>query len=200
LSRFAKVFETAGAPTVGAGRRKIMTTIGSSASTPAPAAPGSDYAQLSTRVKEAGLLNRRPGYYLPKITLTLVAFVGGWVAFAVIGPSWWQLGIAAVMALTYTQIAFIGHDAGHKQVFSTRRGNYLLGVALGNLGIGLSYGWWVDKHNRHHAHPNEVGKDPDIEPGVLVYTGWQARLRTGAGRVWSRLRHTCSSLYSCWKG
>jgi fatty acid desaturase len=162
--------------------------MGSSADTPAAAAPGSDYAQLSKIVKEAGLLNRRPGYYTPKIAFTLLAFAGGWAAFVVIGRSWWQLGIAAVMAVTYTHVAFIGHDAGHKQIFSTRRANYLLGVELGNLGIGLSCGWWIDKHNRHHAHPNEVGKDPDIEPGVLVYTGWQARLRTGAGRLWCRLQ------------
>lgn len=97
-----------------------MTTIGSNANTPASAAPGSDYARLSKLVKDAGLLNRRAGYYAPKITLTLLAFVGGWVAFVAIGSSWWQLGMAAVMAVVYTQIAFIGHDAGHKQVFLTR--------------------------------------------------------------------------------
>ena len=29
---------------------------------------------------------------------------------------------------------------------------------------GLSYGWWMDKHNRHHAHPNDVESDPDVAP------------------------------------
>jgi fatty acid desaturase len=165
-----------------------MTTIGSSADTAASTAPGSDYAQLSKLIKQAGLLNRRPDYYIPKITFTLLLFAGGWAAFVVLGPSWWQLAIAALMAVTYTHVAFLGHDAGHKQVFSTHRANYLLGVALGNLGIGLSYQWWIDKHNRHHAHPNEVGKDPDIQPGVLVYTRWQARMRTGASRLWTRIQ------------
>jgi fatty acid desaturase len=165
-----------------------MTTISPARQQPAHSPRGSAYAQLSKLVKDASLLDRRPGYYTAKITLTLLAFIGGWLAFLVIGRSWWQLGVAALMAITFTQVAFIGHDAGHKQIFRTRRANYLLGVALGNLGIGLSYGWWIDKHNRHHAHPNEVGKDPDIEPGVLVYTGWQARLRGGAGRLWSRLQ------------
>ncbi|MCW6005301.1 acyl-CoA desaturase [Micromonospora sp. CPCC 205371] len=165
-----------------------MTTIGPVQQSPAHTARGSAYAQLSKLVKNAGLLDRRPGYYTAKIIFTLLAFVGVWLAFLAIGRSWWQLGVAALAAVTFTQVAFIGHDAGHKQIFRTRRANYLLGVALGNLGIGLSYGWWIDKHNRHHAHPNEVGKDPDIEPGVLVYTGWQARLRSGAGRLWSRLQ------------
>ena len=55
-------------------------------------------------------------------------------------------------------------------------------MLLGNLGIGLSYGWWVSKHNRHHAHPNTEGADPDITPGRLAFTAAQA----GAGRGLAR--------------
>jgi fatty acid desaturase len=136
---------------------------------------GSLYAQLSRQVKDAGLLERRPGYYTAKISLTVSAFVGVWAAVVLLGASWWTLAVAAVMAMAYTQIAFIGHDAGHKQIFRGHRVNYLFGVALGNLAVGLSYGWWIDKHNRHHANPNHEGKDPDIAPGVLVFTSSQAR-------------------------
>lgn len=32
--------------------------------------------------------------------------------------------------------------------------------------IGLSFGWWVRKHNAHHAHPNEMGRDPDIGAAI----------------------------------
>ena len=46
----------------------------------------------------------------------------------------------------------------------------MLLALLANLGVGLSYGWWVDKHNRHHAHPNQEDKDPDIEAGALAFS------------------------------
>src|SRR3954452_1931300 len=82
---------------------------------------GSDYAQLLARVQDAGLLDRRPGYYTAKITLTVLALAGGWVAFIMIGRSWWQLATAAVLAFLHPQVAFVGHDAGHKQVFRTRQ-------------------------------------------------------------------------------
>jgi fatty acid desaturase len=49
----------------------------------------------------------------------------------------------------------------------------------GNLGIGLSYGWWVDKHNRHHAHPNTEDRDPDIDIGALAFTAGQAVAKRG---------------------
>ena len=68
----------------------------------------------------------------------------------------------------FTQLGFIGHDAGHNQVFVTRRRNRLLGLAVGNALIGLSFGWWVPKHNAHHDHPNEIGLDPDIGEGSAL--------------------------------
>ena len=78
-------------------------------------------------------------------------------------------GLAAFLAVVFGQIGFLGHDAGHRQVFASHRANYALGVLCGNLGIGLSYGWWTSKHNRHHAHPNTEGADPDVMIGPLTF-------------------------------
>ncbi|WP_448626158.1 fatty acid desaturase family protein [Geodermatophilus sp. URMC 64] len=140
----------------------------------------SDYADLSARIKAAGLLERRTGYYVVKFALTLGLFAAGWVAFVFIGASWWQLLTAAVLGVLSTQVAMLGHDAGHKQVTRTRGSSYLLGIVLGNLLTGLSFGWWLDKHNRHHAHPNHGELDPDVAPaGPLVFLHGQAEGRTG---------------------
>jgi fatty acid desaturase len=152
---------------------------------PDTAAPrrGSEYSELSRQVKEAGLLERRPGYYTWKIAVTIGLLAAGWTAFALLGDSWWQLTVAVLLAVIFTQIGFLGHDAGHRQVFSTRRANYIAGILLGNLSIGLSYGWWVDKHNRHHAHPNTEDADPDIAIGALAFSPEQARSSTGLARL-----------------
>jgi len=113
-----------------------------------------------------GLLDRRPDYYRVKITLTIFAFFVGWALFAMAGDSWTVLAVAPLIGLTFAQLGFIGHDAGHNQVFGTHRRNRLLGLIVGNALIGLSFGWWVPKHNAHHAHPNEMGRDPDIGEGL----------------------------------
>ena len=136
---------------------------------------GSEYAELSRLVKDAGLLERRPGYYAWKIAVTIGLLAAGWTVFVVVGNSWWQLAVAVFLAVIFTQIGFLGHDAGHRQVFGTRQASYVAGVLLGNLGIGLSYGWWVGKHNRHHAHPNTEDADPDIAVGALAFSQAQAR-------------------------
>jgi fatty acid desaturase len=144
---------------------------------------GSDYAQLSRQVKQAGLLERRPRRYIWRVAVTVTLLAAGWAAFVLVGNSWWQLAVAAFLAVMFTQVAFLGHDAGHRQISGSRRFSYILGVLLGNLGIGLSYGWWVDKHNRHHAHPNTEGSDPDIAMRVLAFTPAQARDSRGLSRM-----------------
>jgi fatty acid desaturase len=144
---------------------------------------GSEYAELSRLVREAGLLERRPGYYAWKIPVTVGLLAAGWVVFVAAGNSWWQLAVAAFLAVIFTQVGFLGHDAGHRQVFGSRRFSYVAGVLLGNLGIGMSYGWWTGKHNRHHAHPNTEGADPDIAVGALAFTAAQASSGRGVARL-----------------
>ena len=85
--------------------------------------------------------------------------------------------------MVFGQLGFLGHDAGHHQVFESKRANYILGVLCGNLAIGLSYGWWTTKHNRHHAHPNTEDADPDIMLSVLAFSGRRARASRGVQRL-----------------
>jgi fatty acid desaturase len=147
---------------------------------------GSDYGQLLGQVQRAGLLRRSPAAYVRRFVTLVTAAATGLVAFVWLGDSWWQLGLAAYAGVWCAQIGFLGHDAGHQQIFRSRRWNDRLGVVLSNLGVGLSYGWWVDKHNRHHRNPNEVGRDPDVERNVLAWTPSQARSQRGVLRSIAR--------------
>jgi fatty acid desaturase len=149
----------------------------------ADAGPGSDYAQLSRLVRAAGLLRRRRGYYTVKIGVNLLLLLGGWAVFFLLGRSWWQLLVADFLGVIFTQTGFIGHDAGHRQISGSKRTDDVIGRIHGNLLIGLSFGWWTSKHNRHHAHPNQVGRDPDIGGRAVAFTPEQARERGGLGRL-----------------
>jgi fatty acid desaturase len=140
---------------------------------------GSDYAGLSRQIRSARLLERTPWRYGVRITVTTGLFVACWLAVVMLGASWLVLIPAALLGLVSTQIAFLGHDGGHQQIASTRTGNTLAGLIAGDLLTGLSMGWWVDKHNRHHANPNKEDHDPDIGEGVLAFTTAHAANRIG---------------------
>jgi fatty acid desaturase len=144
------------------------------------------YTQLSRQVRQAGLLERRRGWYVARIGLNLGLWAAGWVAFVMVGGSWWQLLVAGLLAVVFTQLAFVGHDAGHRQLFRSRRANDLVGLVHANLLVGVSFAWWVGKHNRHHSNPNHEELDPDISITALAFTPGQASSKHGLVRLVAR--------------
>ena len=156
------------------------------AAPPVPSSTGSDFARLSRRVNEAGLLKRCPGYYTVRIGLLAACYLGGLAAFFALGDTWWQLLVAVVFAVLFGQVALVSHDLAHRQVFRTRRPSEIAGLIAGNVGVGMSYGWWMDKHTRHHANPNHEELDPDVAPDILVWSDDQARASRGIPRFLGR--------------
>lgn len=148
---------------------------------PATTGTGSEFAELSRVIKQRGLLRRRPGSYALKCAINALLTAVGWAAFGLLGPSWWQLFTAMFLAVVFTQLAFMGHDAGHKQIFHGRRANDIVGHLHGGL-IGISYRWWVGKHTHHHANPNHEADDPDIAIPLLAFSATQAANTRGALR------------------
>jgi fatty acid desaturase len=144
-----------------------------------------DFAELSRQVRAEGLLTRRRGYYSVKIGLTVGALGALAGAAAFLGNSWWNVVVAVGLAFVLTQLGFIGHDAGHRQICVRRRHNDAIGLAVANLLTGFSFGWWINKHNHHHAHTNRPDKDPDMAAGVLVYTPSQLDGRGRLTRLWA---------------
>ena len=121
---------------------------------------GAGYAELAKEIRGLGLLEPRRGFYagVGGVALALTALVV--VAMVVWRDSWWLLLLAPVLAVLSTQYGFLGHDVGHRQVTRGRLSTRVLGIGVGNGLAGLSYGWWVAKHNAHHAHPNDLETDP----------------------------------------
>jgi fatty acid desaturase len=147
-----------------------------------PAVPPDAFGELQRRVRAAGLLDPRPGYYVVKVALNLVLLAAGWVALVRVGDSWWVIAVAAYMAFAYTQTGFIGHDIGHRQVTRNRRVQDVLGLVHGNLLMGFSYGWWVGHHNKHHSNPNHLEKDSDITRRKSIFIPEQGHDRKGRAK------------------
>ncbi|GAA3705045.1 acyl-CoA desaturase [Zhihengliuella alba] len=151
----------------------------SSSGTPARFRATSDYSQLLKEVRAAGLLAKRRGFYLWLLAGLTAALTACGVASVLIGHSWFQLLIAGFVGILLTQMAFVGHEAAHRQVFKSHKTNEWVGLVLANLVVGLSFAWWNNKHNKHHANPNTIGHDPDIEDPVVAFTPQQFATRRG---------------------
>jgi fatty acid desaturase len=144
------------------------------------------YTHVSQVVKETGLLARTPIFYSIVGVVLALALGGVVTGFILLGDSWLQLLMAAALGIIMTQVAFLGHEAAHKQILSSGRANDRLARILASGVVGMSLSWWDAKHSRHHANPNRVGKDPDIEVDTISFLEEDAAQSRGLVRLITR--------------
>jgi fatty acid desaturase len=158
-----------------------------SLSSPVAARYVSQFHELTQKVTSAGLMRRRYGFYWTAFSTAALALAAVWTGVVLLDDSWLQLILAAALGVILAQLGFLGHEANHRQIFKSARWNEWTGRVVSGLLVGLSYGWWMNKHSRHHASPNHLGKDPDIESDAVALSADEARRRHGLGR--RMLRH-----------
>jgi fatty acid desaturase len=140
-----------------------------------------EYAELKWLLAQQGLFDKQPFYYTCKILQMLSCLGLALVILMTTHLLWLQLLNAMFLAFVFTQIAFIGHDAGHRQMFRSSRNSLAFGL-LCTLLTAISYSWWVEKHSQHHRHPNHLEWDPDVRLRFLAFSEEQA----GGVKGWRR--------------
>ncbi len=149
----------------------------------APRSRTNQYAELKRIITQNGLMERQPAYYAGKIAFTLGLLIVGLASLPILDNSWLQLLNAAYLAFVFVQISLLAHDFGHRQFsFRTSWKNDCLTLILGNLLLGVSRQWWIDKHNEHHGHPNQIDVDPDVDIPLLAFEEEQALEKRGLAR------------------
>jgi fatty acid desaturase len=137
------------------------------------------FAALKAVIVGEGLLARQPSYYSFKFATTGLMLAGALVVLSQGAglPGWVHLVNAIYLAFVGGQIGLLGHDAGHGQVFRSERWANAVGLVLGNLVEGVSFGWWCRNHGAHHKNPNHADLDPAVNFALLAFTPEQARAK-----------------------
>lgn len=134
------------------------------------------YNEILRRIKAENLLQKVPSFYIKRLIVISIIALSLWAALYAISISNnpWLVAIAfpvmALQGIMAAQFGFIAHEASHRQVFRNNKTNDNVGRILANGFAGLSYGFWMNKHNRHHNKPNQIGYDPDIAISVISFT------------------------------
>ena len=137
-----------------------------------------EYAKLKQMVKQRGLLERQLGYYVFKGLSTLAMLAVSLAFLVLVDVFWLQLINAMFLGFVFAQIGYVGHDAGHRQIFHSVRNNEIISLAICFL-LAFERTWWLDKHNRHHSNPNHTALDPDADLPVIAFTKEQALKKKG---------------------
>ncbi len=148
--------------------------------------PENLYREVKERVTRLGLLEPQPRYYALMFTGTVALFVLPYALLFFVGGYWWAAGLGVLAAFASGQVGLAAHDIGHRQTPRLKPIWFDLASCFVLLSLGTSRAWWLDKHNRHHAFPNQEGKDPDVMIDAIAFTPEQARQKRGLIRVVDR--------------
>ena len=154
-------------------------TFESSTATRKPNSVTQSYTALAAQVRSSGLQDRTRLFYGLLFAGLLLGLAGTTAGVILLGSSWLQLLMAAAFGVLFTQFAFVGHEASHRQVLTSGKANDRIGWWLATAFVGISYSWWMNKHSRHHGNPNKLGKDPDIEIDTFSFVEEDAAERRG---------------------
>jgi fatty acid desaturase len=160
-------------------------------------ASGAAYAELRRTVADQRLLDRAYGYYALRAGTSFALLGVALLApFAVPRTPLPAVLCALLIGFSSIQVALIGHDAGHHAVFQRSGANWALGSVCWSLCTGISFWWWYDRHNRHHARTNDVSGDPDLQwAGLVDYSEGTLRARAGWRRWLSRYQALLAPVY-----
>jgi len=148
------------------------------------------FNQVLAQVRDAGLLLKKPSFYILRLIVLTIAAAGFWTLSGYLSVlteqnKLWLIAafvLVAGLGVLSAQYGFIAHEASHRQVFRNNKANDWMGLLLANLFAGLSYGFWLRKHNKHHQRPNQIGEDPDIAIRVLSFTTESKESKRGLER------------------
>ena len=117
------------------------------------------YRELDRRLWKEGYYECHYSRYLPELarytTLGLLSYITlrcGWYCTS-----------AVFLGLTWHQLVFTAHDAGHMGITHGLVIDTLIGILIADFIGGLSLGWWKKNHNVHHFVTNHPEHDPDIQ-------------------------------------
>lgn len=128
-----------------------------------------DLYKLRQLLEEKGCFTSVWGRATLKLLVLLLLFVAGY-SVALYISSYFGLFLLVPLAIPLTVIMMIGHEAGHQAMFRSRSMNTGIFFFIFSMLGGLSATYWICKHNtQHHAAPNVLGRDHDIDVWPMAF-------------------------------
>lgn len=89
------------------------------------------------------------------------------LGFWLVAQGWLWTGLS-VLGLVQGRCGWLMHEGGHYSLTGYIGLDRHLQMMLYGLGCGMSGSWWRKQHNKHHATPQKLGADVDLDTLPLV--------------------------------
>ena len=177
--------------------KKALKVLKSLPSTPVPVekqpSPNArDYSKafsiFSEKLRKEGLLDPSISHATYRVTELLVMHTLGY--YLIFFTSYLPVGFV-ILGIAQGRCGWLMHEAGHYSLTGVIALDLPIQVILYGCGCGMSASFWRNQHNKHHATPQKLGYDPDLDtlPFVAFNRAVLQRLKSPFFRnVWIPLQ------------
>jgi fatty acid desaturase 2 (delta-6 desaturase) len=131
-----------------------------------------DFRKIREEAIEDGLFKAQPWFYVWNLIHCIAFEVGAYLVLLYFGNGWIPWLIAGIMLATgQAQSGWTQHDYGHLSVLPNSKWNHWGHWLTIGVMKGAASSWWNWRHFNHHAKPNVVGKDFDIQAPYIFVLG-----------------------------
>ncbi len=163
------------------------------------------FAAFRRELEREGMFKTSPLHIAYRIGEILVMHLAG--LYLLFYTNLWVFGLA-ILGIAEGRCGWLMHEGGHHSMTGHIPLDVKLQEVLYGFGCGMSGAWWRIQHNKHHAAPQKLQHDVDLDTLPLVaFNAVIAKLgrKSPFMRVWLPLQHylfpvvTCSLVALFWQ-
>eukprot|EP00730_Choanoeca_flexa_P014736 TRINITY_DN6550_c0_g1_i2.p1 TRINITY_DN6550_c0_g1~~TRINITY_DN6550_c0_g1_i2.p1 ORF type:complete len:418 (+),score=106.99 TRINITY_DN6550_c0_g1_i2:69-1322(+) len=156
-----------------------------------------DYAKLRRELQDEGYFNPSMGEVTYRLTEVILMHVA---AYLLIQQGGWCLPLGiAIFGIVQGRCGWLMHEGGHYSMTGNIKIDKGLQIGLYGIGCGMSAGWWRSQHNRHHATPQKLQHDVDLEtlPLLAFHSSIAGRAKSPILKAWLKMQAYLFIPFSC---
>ena len=146
------------------------------------------YARLREEFAREGRFDPNRSEIVYRVGEVVLMHVVG--AYLVLATGYAAAGII-LLGLASGRCGWLMHEAGHYSLTGEISVDRALQELIYGVGCGMSGAWWRNQHNKHHATPQKIRHDMDLDttPAVAFFdTAVEDNRPRGFSRRWARLQ------------
>jgi len=155
-----------------------------------------DYAALRAELEAEGCFEPHAGEIAYRLSEIAAMHAVG--VYLLAATSFWTAGVV-MLGLASGRCGWLMHEAGHYSLTGVMRVDRVLQELIYGVGCGMSAAWWRNQHNKHHATPQKLKHDVDLDtlPLVAFHASIAAKAKGPVLKFWLRLQAALFIPVSC---
>ena len=127
-----------------------------------------DYATLRKQFEEEGMFEPSVSECVYRVSEVIALHVAGAYLFMTQDSLLGKMAGLLVLGIAQGRCGWLMHEGGHYSMSGNIGVDRALQIAIYGIGCGMSGAWWRNQHNKHHATPQKLQHDVDLDTLPLV--------------------------------